>query len=468
MSRSAEENVVNGRGLGSQLVFRIEKLAKNFQRTYLIIAVAAAVAGYAYLLFSPAIVLTSFYFLHELIPEVKTNQDWVIVGVISFIAILCMYASIRTVQLKFSHVKGLRLTKEMTPDLFELIAEVRSHYNRPTIKNVVITERFECRIESVPRLGIPVASFNTLVIGLPMMQTLSPEDFKCELSRCIGQHSKLVPSFTLFVYKSYDLWAMYNESLRKYKKFGTSPLRVFFKTYSRLFNIIAAPAIRMEEMEADLFALEYINETEVFSALKSEAISRTFLNTHYWPGVRSMVMKHPNVAIKPFANLEKSVRSEAVQNNRKKWLSDAFLAGQFPGDFLPSFRQRMEHMGHRKIRSIPVLGMNSAEKYLGDTRKNIIPIIDKLWRSTTLSHWVREYKEQRRDIGKIEDLNRKSQKNILWPKDIICYACLAKKLRGNTLRSSVNKLMKRNIYNITPEFITSRMHGQKKSNDMFQ
>ncbi|MCK4587090.1 MAG: hypothetical protein KAU29_07095 [Gammaproteobacteria bacterium] len=474
MSRSIEESAVDGGlgkcagGLGSRLVSPVENLAKKNQRVYLILSVAVAIAGYVYLLFSPAVVLTAFYFLHELIPAVENNQDWAVIGVISFIAILCMYASVRTVQLKFSHVKGLKLSKEMTPDLFDVITEVRSHFKRPSIKNIVITEKFECRIESVPRLGIPLASFNTLVIGLPMMQTLSPEEFRYELSRCIGQHSKTIPSLTLFVYKSHNLWSMYNESLSKYKKFGTSPLRWFFKTYSRLFEIIAAPAIRMEELEADLFALEYINEDEVFEALKSEAISRALLKTHYWPNIRSMVMKHPNIAIKPFANLENAVRTEALQNNRKKWLGEAYLTGQFPGDLMPSFRQRMEYIGHSKMRSIPVLGMNSAEKYLGDTRKNIIPIIDKLWRSTTLSHWVREYKEQRRDIGKIKDLSRKSQKNILWPKDIICYACLAKKLRGYTFRSSVNKLMRRNMRNATPEFISSRLQSQQRSNDIIQ
>lgn len=472
MSRSVKEKVTEITDIGESeadagLAFRVEKLANKNQRTYLIIAVTAAIAGYAYLLFSPAVVLTTFYFLHEMIPSVKSNQDWAPIGVISLIAILFIYSSVRTVQLKFSHVKGLKLTKEMTPDLYEVISEVRSHFKRPKIKNVVITEKFECRIESVPRLGIPIASFNTLVIGLPLLQTMSPEDFKYELSRCIGQHSKLIPSSALFVYKSHNLWAMYNESLGKYKKFGTSPLRLFFKTYSRVFEIIAAPAIRMEELEADLFALEYINERDVFEALKSEAISRTLLDTHYWPNVRKMVMKNPNIAIKPFSNLENAVRSETLQKNRKKWLSDAYLSKQSPGDLMPSFRQRMEYIGQAKMRTIPVLGMNSAEKYLGDTRKNIIPIIDKLWRSTTLTHWVREYKEQRRDIGKINDLTRKAQKHILWPKDIICYACLAKKLRGYSMAGSVNKLMKRNIHNIMPAFISSRLHSRQGAGDIF-
>ena len=203
--------------LGSGLIFYIEKLAKYGQRTYLLIAVIAAVTGYAYLLLSPAAVLTSFYFLHEMIPAVKTSQDWVPIGLICLTAILFMYTSVRTVQLKFSHVKGLKLTEEMTPDLYEVISEIRSHFKRTPIKNIVLTEKFECRIESVPRLGIPIASFNTLVIGLPLLQTMSPEDFRCELSRCIGQHSKIIPSFTLFVFKSDNLWDKFNESLDKNK-----------------------------------------------------------------------------------------------------------------------------------------------------------------------------------------------------------------------------------------------------------
>ena len=103
MSRSIEESAVDGGlgkcagGLGSRLVSPVENLAKKNQRVYLILSVAVAIAGYVYLLFSPAVVLTAFYFLHELIPAVQNNQDWAVVGVISFIAILCMYASVRTV-----------------------------------------------------------------------------------------------------------------------------------------------------------------------------------------------------------------------------------------------------------------------------------------------------------------------------------------------------------------------------------
>jgi hypothetical protein len=181
-----------------------------------------------------------------------------------------------------------------------------------------------------------------------------------------------------------------------------------------------------------------------------------------------MVMKQPNMCIRPFANIEKVIRSDTMQESRKKMLNGAYLAGQVPGETMPDFRQRMEHMGHSKIRSIPVLGMNAAEKYLGDTKKNIIPIIDKLWQSTTLATWVRECKEQRRDIGMIKDLSRKSQRKVLSPKEMICYACLAKKLRGYTLTSSVKKLMKRNIHNITPGFISSRLQGQRVSNDVFK
>lgn len=300
-----------------------------------------------------------------------------------------------------------------------------------------------------------------------MMQTLSAEELHCQLSRCIGQYSGIMPRTLLFIFKSAKLWDLFSRSLNKNKFTGSLLLRWFFSAYAPFFSAIATPAIRNAEMEAELCALDFINEKDVFDALKARAVSKVYFEQYYWPNVRKMALKNTGALIKPFWNLEKVVHSALSQGSRNKWLSEAYEKKQLPGEVLPSLRQSMEYMGHTRLRSVPGLSETASEKLLGEARKKVIPVIDKLWCSDTHVKWVKQYKEQCRDIETLKGLSRKSHQAILWPKEIMAYARLEKKLRGNSVKSSIRKILRRNIKNSLPDFVRNRTHSAERLNDIF-
>jgi hypothetical protein len=453
--------------LKAQLISKVELLALRSRYTYLSVASVVAMSGYGFLAFFPLVVITCMVSLFRRIPAATGVVDWIQITGISLVALVCLLTISRLFQFRFSRVQGLQLSRTQAPCLYDLIAEVREHYKRPAIKSVVITDRAELRIESIPQTGLPFLTSNHLVIGLPLLQILSVEEFRCELSRCVGQFSGLMPRITFFIYKADRLWSLYNRALGKSKHIGLFIPRILFRLYSPLLHIVVAPALRWEEMEADLCALDYINEREVFDALKSRVISDFFMERCYWPNVKKMVLKNPEGAVKPFENLEKIIRSTLNMQGRKKWMENACRQKQLPGDVIPIFRQRMEHMGHSKIKSIPVPAASALEELLGDGRKNVIAIIEKLWSSTMRSQWVREHKEKCRQLEKIKKLSQKSRQGVLWPAEILSYALLDRKVRGNPIKDSVLKITRRNIRNMLPEFLTNRVRSAERLNDIF-
>ncbi|WP_455216638.1 hypothetical protein [Kaarinaea lacus] len=387
---------------------------------------------------------------------------------LSFIAALSIYVTYYLLRLKIPQVTGLRLSKNLVPQLFDTVEEVRAHYGRPSIRDIVVTEKYEIRIERIPLKGLPVFFSNTLVIGLPLLQMLTPGEFRCELSRRIGQYSGIFPRKTLFIARASSLWHLYAESLKKHPNRIVRLSGWLFGLYSRLMGMTAIPASRMEELVADSCAMDFMNENEVLDTLKSESISRAFLELHYWPSVHSMAIENTKIQIRPFAKLDKLIKGISTKESRKKWLGYAFEACQLPGDEMPVLRKRMEGIGHMKIRSIPVPGDSAADKYLEGNKNKVVTVIDKLWCSTTLKSWLKDYKSQRRELERARALSRKSRQQILWPGDMVRYALLARKLNGKPIGQSILKLLKRNMRNSLPSFFANRDPQQVDTGDVFR
>lgn len=448
------------------MLSRIEKLSDNRNRLYLLLAAILASLGYASLLLLPLSAFVSIYLLPGVVQGVGSPQDWAWVGLLVSLAGVCTYLCLCIYRLKFPPVRGLPLTREMAPGLFDSIKEVRAHFGRPTIEHVVITDQFEIRIESIPKSGVPFRFSNTLVIGLPLLQSLTPDELRCELSRCIGQHSGIIPRMTFFITRSCLLWNQYSDAL---KNSGNRLLRVlmfYMASYSRLVALVSIPAQRLEEFVADSCAMDYTNEGEVLNTLISASIARMYLESRYWPSVRNMVTRNHGEKIMPFAGVEKVMRKFAAREIRKKWLGYAYHAERRTGDTMPVLKERMEGIGHTKVRSIPIHTVSAADEYFGVFKNRIISIVDKQWCSTTLHQWVKEHKTRCRDLGIFKGLSRKSQQQFLWPREIGQYARLARTYKGSPAGESVRKLLKRNIRNLLPAFLVNKSHDQSEAGDL--
>ena len=422
---------------------------ERYPKLYLCLAVALMLVGYAFLLLFPFLVFEGASVLFREIPHAKTTEHWIVVEVWAAILLSGLFVSRQIFHLRFARTPGLKLSKDLAPELFASIAKVKKNGPQSSIKNVVLTDQYELRIEETPRLGYPFWTTNTLLIGMPLLQTLSEKQFRGEIMRRFSQYTsgRFRPAHWLF--RARLLWRRYLDALCKRNRLGDTPMRWFFSVYTPLFEVLTLPAARIDELAGDAAVLEWLNDKDYFDAVKSRTIAEYFLETHYWRKVYRSALKTPKSALKPFAGLEHISGHLQSLEFRQKCLQEAFSAEQDYLDPVAVLAVRMKYAGQLTLRDVPIVTQTAAVACLGDARKNYVSIIDGLWRSTTFERWKANYKMRCADIKLIKALDKKSQGQVLGFKDIFLYARLVKRLRGDSLHRSALKIFKRNIKKLT-------------------
>ena len=450
----------------------VSAFAERQPRGYLVVSVILMSLGYLSLLLFPLLVIEGISVLARELPNVKTVGHWLVVEVWFAIILFCLFISQQIFSLRFCRVPGIKMSKELTPDLYALIADVRKHTERPLVRNIVLTDQYELRIEETPRFGYPFMASNTLVIGMPMLQTLSMEQFHGELLRLFSQYAGGRIRVTHWLYRTRLLWQKYHASLKKSRRIGDMPLRWYFALYAPLYERFTVPAARMDELAADLAVLEWLNDRDYFDTIKSGVIAEKFLDTHFWKNVYQAALKNPDAKLSPFKKLENISGYLKSKDFRQKCLKTAFKETQDFSSTEPSLHARMDNICQAQLREAPLVEKTAAELCLGNARKNYVPLIDKLWRSASFPKWREDYDKRKESLREVKKLSRKSQKHTLNISEIMCYARIAKQLRGDSRMKSVRKLLKRNLRHLWPaslslKSVQSKLKVRQQANDIF-
>ncbi len=430
----------------SRMMLWANTFSECYPRGYLCTAFILMLPGYFFLFLFPWFAFEGISVLIEELPNIKATEYWLLV------IVFCFFFSLKIFQLRFSRVQGLKISKELAPALYSLIAGVRELTKRPIIKDVVLTDQYELRIEATPRFGFPFLMSNTLVVGMPMLQTLSEAQFRGEVMRRFAQYASGRFRPTHWVYCTRLLWCQYQDALQKHKRISELPLRWFFSFYAPLFAGFTVPAARRDELAADSAVLEWLNDRDYFETVKSTAIAEVFLETGFWKELYQSLRKNSQITprikgdeLYPFEKLEYISGHLKSKEFRRKCLQGAVAENQNIFNVAPVLRSRMDNIGQSKLRNVPIVEKTAAAACLGNARKNYMSIIDKLWYSTTFANWKAGDDKRRTDIKTIKKLSRKSQHQVLSIKEMLSYAQVARQLRGDPLYQSLRKILKRNF-----------------------
>ncbi len=429
-------------------------LAGRYPRFYLLSALILMLPGFCILLLFPSLVVTGAGVLVEELPKVKTMEHWLAVEIWFAILLFCLFFSQQIAQLNFPRVAGLKLSRELVPDLYSVVGSVQQLTGQLAIRDIVITDRYELRIEEIPRFGYPLLMRKTLVVGMPLLQTLSEEQFRNMLMHLFVQYAGGRFRPVHWIYRCRLWWCSYQTVLEKRRRFWFLPLRWFFSIYAPLFAALTAPSARMDVLSADGAVLEWLNDRDYFDTLKSNSIAEIFLENYFWRGIYSSVMKQtgPGKAYpRPFEKLEHVDGYLKSKEFRGKCLEAAHCAETDITSVIPSLQIRMENIGQLKLRETPLVERTAAAACLGETRKNMVSLIDKLWSSTTLVQWRAEYEKRRTNIRAVKKLSQKSRRRVLNLEEMWRYAYIAHQLRGDPWHQSLWKLFKRNVDKLWPD-----------------
>lgn len=187
------------------LVKRLEAYAERHPTLYRIRVYALGVLGYAYIfLILVGLLLAVAAAAYAAVVGKGAGALYLVQGIAALLALIGVV--VRSLWVRMPLPEGLALAPAVVPRLFEAVEKIRKALQSPKVHQVMLTNDFNAGVVQWPRLGAFGWPRNYLVLGLPLMQALSPEQFEAVLAHEFGHVSRSHGRFTAWIYRIRKTW----------------------------------------------------------------------------------------------------------------------------------------------------------------------------------------------------------------------------------------------------------------------
>ena len=245
-----------------QLVARLERKFAARPRALRLHVARWIASGYAMFLLCPAVLLLlagGAIIAGADIPD-RAGIWLLLAGVVLSLLAIGQIAALVTSDLQPPRGRGL--TRDDSPRLFEVLDQLQLASGR-RLDRVLLSGDSNASVSWVPRLGLLGWPRRYLMLGLPLMEQLSADEFRSVLAHEFAHLSADHGRFGVWVYQLRGSWRQVFRSLDQRRRRSTilravgSPTRRFIAWFWPRFNARAFVVCRAQEYFADAAAASY-------------------------------------------------------------------------------------------------------------------------------------------------------------------------------------------------------------------
>jgi Zn-dependent protease with chaperone function len=308
---------------------------------------------------------------------------------------LIVLVSWRSLRVKIETPAGERLTRAMAPELFGMIDGLRERLHTPALDNVLLTPEFNAGVMQVPRLGLLGWQRSYLFIGLPLMKSLTAEQFQAVLAHELGHLAGGHARAGNWIYRLRLIWQRLEAAFAAAPHWGSGPIRTFFRWYIPRFSATSFPLVRANEYEADAAAARLTSARSAGQALTAVSIVGSYLSERYWPKIHSAARDLPQPAFAPYSEFMATAIQDVPADELRTWQETALAARTSYDDTHPSLADRLQAMDVQAEFAPPLAG-SSAERLLGSERTRLERGFDAQWRERVADSWRQVHEKHQR------------------------------------------------------------------------
>lgn len=377
------------------LIQRLEKYARLNPAQYKFRVGLLAALGYAYIFF---------------VVILLCGLLWLATKTLLF-AILAAIQIARWFWLSFPKSKGVEITRSELPELFALIDELTSALKAPTFHHIILDTQYNAGVLQVPRFGFLGWYRNYLFVGLPLMQSLSPEQFCAviahELGHLSGNHSR----FAGWIYRLRNIWYQFGEGLERNGQGGSILFGSFFKWYAPFFRAYSFVLARADEYEADRCAVELAGASNMAEALINLDLKGYYLKKYFWENIYQQAIDRTEPPESTITNLLRELRNDLSAEDAKVWLEIALAEKTNNEDTHPCLFDRLSAFGFLPSGyQLPLpksVAKTAAEHFLGEGLSSYTAQLDAAWKQENASiwkYWHEKAKLRSQNLERLETL----------------------------------------------------------------
>lgn len=369
------------------LVARLEQEAERnpsgYKRNVILLALLGNVYLWAMVLLVVVALVLSLYSLK--LSVALGIKLVIVVAPIAFLVLRALFVSIPKPN------EGLEVDAEDTPELFAMIKELRTALKAPKFHHVYVTDDLNAAVAQYPRFG-PFGTVNYLIVGLPLMQALSVDEFKAVLAHEFGHLSKGHGRLSHWIYRQRLRWQRILYALEDSQSAADFLFRPFMNWYSPYFQAYSFPLARADEYEADAVAAELTSKQNTAQALVNIEVIAGFYGEKFWSSIFKSAKTDAKPKVRPYQQFTEVVHSEIDTTSADKWLAQALGRTTQTDDTHPALSDRINALRVRELDFKPCEPSQVASQLLGDSLPILVEHFDDEWRGQVAKSW-REYHE---------------------------------------------------------------------------
>jgi len=369
------------------LIEKLEGVSRKNPRLYIARVIGLVALAYLYLLLVLFGSLGLCILMVVMVIYAPFTIKFAIIGLIAFGGIFL--AVLRGLWVKLSPPKGETVTREKAPKLFALLDDLRNALDCKPFHRVAIVNDVNAGVVQVPRLGIFGWHRNYLILGLPLMQILAPEELKAVLAHEFMHSSRGHGRFGNWLYRVRRTWAQIFDQMRRRRTRWGSFVFKFFNWFWPLFNGHAFVLARTNEYEADACSVRLAGADAAASALIRTRIGGSFIVEKFWPGIFARANQENDPPASVLQELNQALKNGPHAEDVSRWLRQSFLTETNNADTHPCLTDRLRAIGRlpagietgRFPETIPPAPpQNAAEFYLGDFAGTMAQEMSDKWK----------------------------------------------------------------------------------------
>lgn len=383
------------------LVFKLEDQARRNPTGYQFRVILLALLGNIYLAVILLILVAILIGLLISVVELK----FVAVKLV-FVVGFFLWMILKALWIKIPPPDGMKVSAKKSPQLFSMIDELRKELDSPNFDHVIITDELNAGVIQAPRMGIFGWHENYLLIGLPLMKSLTVEQFKAVLAHEFGHLAKGHGRISNWIYTQRLRWVRLVQSLDATNSAGSFLFKPFLNWFAPYFSAYSFPLARANEYEADATSVRLTSSRAAAEALTTVSMVGNYLGERYWPEIHKQADELPRPGFMPYSNMGHKVSSELNEASTKTWLENELARETTSADTHPALSDRLKAIDETARVAPPAMGQ-AADILLGDSLETITDIFDKRWQDNVLSSWQERYRVTQEDRRKLAELDER-------------------------------------------------------------
>lgn len=244
--------------------------------------------------------------------------------------------------LQMEHVQpdGLELEELHHPELWEMVRKVASNIDSPVPNKILLVHEFNAAAHYRPGFG-ERESTNTLLLGLPLMDTLEPDEFRAVVAHELGHFAGEDGRKLLAAHRQKLAWRRLQENCRINVSFS-GWIRAIVHDFAPWHDAHVSALQRYRERLADDFAVMAAGKEPTARALSKIAWNAERLELDFWSGIDERAWHGDSQPDSIYSEVVEFVRSPcSSQRHRELWDRVHTLQAS-PSDTHPKLHSRVE------------------------------------------------------------------------------------------------------------------------------